>query len=576
MKQILIIALLLASILTNAQTVVNVSDFGAGPNPFTDATASVKSAIAACKSTPGAQLVFPTGRYDFWPEHTEKREYFISNTSTEQECPSKWKNIGMLFEEMENLIVEGNGSQFVFHGKMITWTLDRCRNITLQNFSVDFERPSMSEMTLLEVTPNHIIAQIHPDSKYAIINGKLLWYGEGWGITRYHVILEDTVASTGIYSSWNPVLNGTTTELAPGKIWVDGDFSNTNYKTGHILTLRDPYRDHVGAFVNLSSNIRLDNVTMHYMHGLGIVSQFSENLSYRNVNIVPSRGRAIATFADGMHFSGCKGKVLIEGCHFSGLHDDPVNVHGIYLQIREIHSPTELTIRFMHGQSYGFPAFFENDSVAYIHAKSLQTKETTTVKSTRLISEREMRIELSTPLPTGIGIGDCLENITWTPSLEVRNNRFEMTNTRGLLVTTPREVVIEDNTFYRTGMHAILIASDAGSWFESGAVNDVTIRNNLFDGCGYNSGMNSYTIAISPENHEQSENQWVHSNIRIENNRFRVYEGRVLTAKCTNGIIFRNNIIEDGTFAVAGRDATEHGPRFKLDNCTNVEEKEMK
>jgi hypothetical protein len=39
-------------------------------------------------------------------------------------------------------------------------------------------------------------------------------------------------------------------------------------------------------------------------------------------------------------------------------------------------------------------------------------------------------------------------------------------------------VVIQNNTFYRTGMYPILIADDASGWFESEPLQDVTIRNN--------------------------------------------------------------------------------------------------
>lgn len=564
---------LLITVFVHAQSEINVADFNLEPNTFQDATKQVKQAIAACEGKSGATLVFPKGRYDFWPEKMEKREYFISNTSSEVECPSKIKNVGLLFENMENLTIEGNGSIFVFHGKMITWALDHCKNIKISNLTVDFERPTMSEMKFIDVTPEYITAEVHPDSKYMVMDGKLYWYGDGWGVERYHVILKDITMGTAIYSSWDPIGKGKITTLEPLKIRIDGDFKNTNYKAGQVLTVRDPYRDHVGAFVNLSENVQLENVTMHYMHGLGIVSQFSKDLTYKNVNIVPSRGRAIAAFADGMHFSGCRGEIKVEECHFKGLHDDPVNVHGTYLRITEIHSPEKLTVSFMHHQTYGFPAFFENDTIAFIQAKSLQTKGIALVKKANLVSEREMQIELDTSLPKDIKIGDCLENITWTPSLEVKNNIFEMTNTRGVLVTTPRKVVIENNIFKRTGMYGVLIAGDAGSWFESGAVNDVTIRNNIFDGCGYNFAGNSYAISVEPENHETSLSHPVHRNISIENNIFKIYDTQILRAKSTENLIFENNIIETGTFTSPLTDGEQKkgiAPYFKFDTCSDV------
>ncbi len=556
----------------SAQT-ISVSDFGVQLNSFLDATEGVKKAIESCKNHSGATLVFPKGRYDFYPENAEKREYFISNTSSESECPSKIKNVGLLFENMKNLTVEGNGSLFVFHGKMITYALVGCENIQLQNFTVDFDRPTMSEITFTQVTPTTIEATVHPDSKYAIMDGKVQWFGDNWVSKHFFSILTDSVEGTELYSSWDPLLNSKVTELDLFKLRFEGDFTHTNYKVGKTLTIRDHIRDHVGVFINLSKNVRLNNITMHYMHGLGIVSQFSENLHYNNVQIIPSRKRMIASSADGMHFSGCKGFIKVENCRFKGLHDDPMNIHGTYLQITEIQSPTELVVRFMHSQTYGFPAFFQNDTIAFIRSEALLTYGKAVATKVSRVSDREIRVELSKPIPKDVKIGDCLENLTWTPSLTVRNCRFEMTNTRGLLVTTPREVLIENNYFYRIGMHAIQIAGDAGSWYESGAVQNVTIRKNVFDECGYNIRPESYPIAINPENHEVVKDHWVHHNIYIRENTFNLLDGLILKARSTNNLVFQNNTITQSNWVspLDGRKPEETlPPAFKLENCNKV------
>jgi polygalacturonase len=564
------IAFLFTATCMSAQT-ISVADYGVKPNSFLDATEGVKQAIAACKLQGAKQLIFPEGRYDFWPENAEKREYFISNTSTEAECPSKIKNIGLLFENVKDITIEGNGSVFVFHGKMTTFAFDECENMSLRNVSFDFLRPSMSELTIKELHPDCAIIDIHPDSWFDIIDGKLKFYGEKWSMDRYHGVLSDTIKGTSIYSSFKPILDSKAIKLSPFSVKLEGDFSNTNYKNGHILSIRDPYRDHVGAFIQLSKNIHIENVTMHYMHGLGIVSQFSENLEYRKVKVIPSRGRSIASFADGMHFSGCKGQVLIEDCHFRGLHDDPMNVHGTYLQIRKIHSPTQVTVRFMHGQTYGFPAFYENDTIAFVAVAAIQQKGISAIRKARLTSEREMELELSDPLPKGIGIGDALENLTWTPALTVRGNRFEGTNTRGILVSTPGKVVIENNTFYRTGMYGILIATDANSWFESGAVKDVLIRNNIFEDCGYNLNNDNYAIAIMPGNHVMADKHWVNRNIRIENNIIKTFSGQIIKAKSVNGLTVKENKIQTSSFKTSDNESnTDRNGTFLLNNCTNV------
>ena len=53
---------------------------------------------------------------------------------------------------------------------------------------------------------------------------------------------------------------------------------------------------------------------------------------------------------------------------------------------------------------------------------------------------------------------------------------------RGILISTPGKVIVEDNYFATAGT-PILIEGDTSHWFESGGTEDVLIRNNVFDNC---------------------------------------------------------------------------------------------
>lgn len=533
---------------------IDVKEFGVVPNTFADVTAGVAKAIEASKQQPGSRIVFPKGRYDFWPDRAEENSYFISNTSTVEEYASKKIKAGLLLKRLKNLTIEGNNSTFIFHGKMASWIMDECENIRIQNLKIDYERPGMSEMTIKEIGPARVIATVHPDSKFDIIEGTLQWYGEQWLSKNFHAILIDPVIGVNTHSSWEPFLKSKATVIAPFQVEFKGDFSKFKAKPGDVLTVRDRYRDYVGAFNNRSKNISLHQVHMQFMHGLGIISQFSENIHYDSVFVEPTKesGRQIASSADGMHFSGCKGQITIENCRFKGLHDDAINVHGTHLKIMEVNSGNQLRLRFMHGQSYGFEAFAAGDTIALLKAKTLQIFEKNVVKSMKLINEKEILLTLMTPVKTQFETVDFVENVTWTPALTVRNSKFSGTNTRGILVTTRKKVLIENNHFYRLGMHAILIENDAMGWFESGPVNDLTISNNIFEDCAYNSYPNNYVINIFPQNAELVSNYWVHRNIRILNNTFKVYDDPVLAARSTNGLSFQGNKIIQSNFRKRG------------------------
>lgn len=524
-----------------AQT-VSIADAGILPDTYENATARIQKVIDDAIRTGKTALTFPKGRYDFWPDGAIREKYFISNTSTEKEDSLKIRTIGMLFRNARNLTIDGNGALFVFHGKMTTILLEHCENVKLQNIHVDFERPTMSEMRYAKVANGEVELEIQRGARYAIRDGRLEWFGDGWKTTHFHAVEFDTTLKTMRYSDWKPYANAQATEIGPGRVRFK---THATPKPGNILTVRDIIRDQVGMHIRECKNVTLEDVGMHYMHGLGIVSQYTENVTMRRVTCAPrpETGRIIASSADFMHFSGCRGKVTVEDCRFSGAHDDPINVHGTNLRIIGKPDANALKVRFMHGQSYGFNAFFPGDTVAFVHSASMQRFAGGGIKAVNRLSDRELLLTFEKPVPADLEEHDCVENMTWTPEVLIRGNYFTRTNTRGVLLTTPRKAVIENNTFFRTGMSAVLIEGDAEGWYESGPVRDVTIRNNEFIDCAYQGGPGNAVIAINPSNKVADLKKPVHFNIRIEGNTFKTFDYPVLYAKSTQGLIFGNNRI---------------------------------
>lgn len=569
MKRLLLSACLsvLGMLLAKAQTdTVYVSEFGIHPYTYKNYTVNMQQAIRACKERGTDVLAFEKGRYDFWTEGAVRKEYFITNTSSEQECPSKIKTIGMLFEDMDGLTIEGNGATLMFHGKMTMIAFEHCQQMKLHDLHIDFERPGGSEMTYTKVTPQQVEVRMHPDSRYEIADGRIHLYGEGWRSNKNHCIEYDPESGHFFYSNdWNVLASSKAENIAPGIVRFTTP-ENFHPQTGHTLTVRDIIRDQVGMFIYESKDITLEQVGMHYMHGLGIVSQYTRNITMKEVCCMPREGsgRILASSADFMHFSGCSGKVLITGCRFAGAQDDPINVHGTNLRIIEKTDEKTLRLRFMHAQSYGYNAFFEGDTVAYVKAATMQRMERATVTAVKRVSDRIVEVTLDRRIPNGIELNhDCLENISCTPEVEISRCHFTRTSTRGTLVTTPRKVVIAHNTYYKTGMSAILIEGDAEGWYESGPVEDVRIENNTFVDCAYNGGPGNAVIALNPSNKKVDANAPVHRNIRIIGNVFETAGNPVLYAKSTEAITVKGNTVTDSPATAGNRTQ----PAFWLNGC---------
>ncbi|CAM4299930.1 hypothetical protein FHS16_000614 [Paenibacillus endophyticus] len=524
------------------QTVLQLADFGGMPDSGEDAMSAMQLAIHAASRVDGpVVLECAPGRYDFFASGATRKPYYISNTTSEVENPDVTKTIGVFLKGMREFTLEGNGSLFVFHGKQTMFLVDACEHIVFQNINVDYEQPTVVEMTVLETGARHLILEVHPAYRYEIEEGKLAWVADGWRFLAgpmQELDLEEnrTWRTDNLFEHAVKV-----EEIYRGKLKVHVN-DRPVQTNGNILQVRDGIRDQVGAFIHRSSGVRFTNVGMHFMHGLGIVCQFSENMTFERMDMRPRKetGRTVSAFADFIHFSGCRGLIQVNDSRFSGGHDDPINVHGTHLRIVGQPAQNQVKVRFMHHQTYGFEAFFAGDEVEFVRGKSLNAYHGNKVASAVLLNPREMLLTLERAVPEAIEPEDVVENVTWTPEVSIIGNEFERVPTRGILATTRRKVVIARNRFEKMTMSAVFIADDAESWYESGRVQQVSIRDNHFIACG---NERHPVLFVAPENTLIQAEQPVHSNIHIENNRFETTDALVLSAKSTHNIGFLNNEI---------------------------------
>lgn len=474
---------------------------------------------------------FAPGRYDFDPIHAHREAYHISNTNSD---PEGLKAVGLHLKHAKHIRLTGPGAVIHARGKMMHVCLDTCENITIEGLAFDYHRPTVSEFTVTTAGDDFADLAIHKDSAYTITNGTLTWQGEGW--TETGGLGQELDPATGRVKRMRDPLAGLRfSETEPFIVRATGKH---RLKPGLIYQIRNPFRDYCGAFTRSSRDITWKNVHFRFIHGMGIVSQFSENLTFDSVRIAPDpdSGRTTAAWADCIQASGCRGKFLAQNCLFSGAHDDAINVHGTYLRVIETQPDRhEVKIRFIHHQTFGFPAFFAGDEVEFVRWDSLATYGSNRVASASLLDPHTMLLKLEKPLPADIRENDVLENTTWTPEVEIRGCVVRHIPTRGFLCTTRRKVLIEDNDLHATHMPGLLVSSDAGSWFESGCVRDMLIRNNRFHHCG------EPVIHIDPS--RSAPNTAFHRNIRIENNTFHLRDKLAIGARSTTGLNITGNTI---------------------------------
>ena len=100
------VAVLLSAAAKAASTdTIHAEQFGILPYTYENQTVKMQEALRACKEQGAKVLAFRPGRYDFWSEGAVRKEFFVSNTSSEKECPSKVKTIGIYLEDLADLTI---------------------------------------------------------------------------------------------------------------------------------------------------------------------------------------------------------------------------------------------------------------------------------------------------------------------------------------------------------------------------------------------------------------------------------------------------------------------------------------
>ena len=460
--------------------------------------------------------------------------YYCSNTAKKHENPKGLRRTAIYLKEKKNITVDGNGATVLVHGKMTPMLFDRCENITVKNLTVDYACPTMTEFTILSNDGGNCVIKVNSDCRFRVKGNNLVWQGEPdlngkpyWednyiGNRRYIKVFDPKTEMCSDFKRDNLTFKKIE-QLDETTLRVQLKNKDVAFPAGSIVQTRNIVRDQTGSLFERCKNLRFENLRIKFMHGLGMVSQFCENVSYINCDLTPKEGRTIASTADFFQFSGCKGNLVVDSCKARGAQDDYINVHGTHLRIvKRKKRENSIVVRFMHAESWGFQAFEAGDELEYIKWDTLIPYDSTKVVRFEKLSDTDIKLYLDRPLPHNLKVGkDVVENATWTPNLYVKNCDFGPTSGRGILCTTRGKVIIENNRFYKLWGPALLIEDDCNFWFESGYTKEIIFRNNKVISCDYaKTWKSSPVIRYTPKVMNQDSKEFVHGKLILKGNSF--------------------------------------------------------
>lgn len=496
------------------------------------------------------------GRYDFYPSDAQKREYYISNHDQNQP-----KIVGICLEGWDNLCIDGGGAELIFHGQMLPIAVINSSDIVLKNFSIDFENPHIAQVEIIENKGDEgITFLVEPWVRYRIgENGYFETYGEGWKYNQYTGIAFEKDSRHIVYNTSDLWIDTKDVKEIGARTLHAPNWKDARLRPGNKIAMRTWDRPAPGIFLKKCLNTYIKNVDVHYAEGMGLLAQLCTDIRLNEFNVClrdENDPRYFTTQADATHFSQCKGLIRSENGLYEAMMDDAINVHGIYLKVKERKDEHTLICSYEHAQAWGFSWGEIGDSVCFIKSKSMEEmshrniiKDIKPFDKEEVKGCREFMISFEDKLPEALGGEEDygIENLSWTPEVIFRKNIIRNNRARGALFSSPLRTICEKNVFDHTSGTAILLCGDCNGWYESGAVRDLVIRRNTFINALTN--MFQFTnavISIYPEIPDlESQKGYFHGGksdaIVIEKNHFITFDKPLLYAKSVDGLIFRNN-----------------------------------
>ena len=546
-----------------------------------DASPAVLSRFRQAKQYPITKIIFEKGTYHFYPDKAFEKFTRISNHD------DVLAKTAMPIFGMQDLTIDGQGSTFIFHGRMIPFLIEDSKNITIMNVAVDWAVPFHSEGLIVanDVKNNSFDMELSEEYPYEIRNGQLIFVKEYYEHTLGQSILFDPTRNaiafnTEVYTPITATRNSTVQhnldkiqykyktdprskvekvrgkednlrveEIKPGTVRI------FNHKqqlppVGMVLVCKgDQSLNRLApAFrITATEGFNAKNVNIHHAGGMGLIAENSSDLILDSFNVTPSQGRMVSTTADATHFVGCRGKVVLKNCTFNNQLDDATNVHGTYQEVIDILGSNSIGVRMGHAQQQGFIIGRATDTIGLVRLEnSFFPYDHLTLKNTEYINGRYQIISFNEDLPATLKVGDLIENIQGYPDLLVQNCNISRNRARGLLISNPKNTLIENN-YFSTEMEAILIPVESSHWFESGNAANLIIRNNTFQDnqhSGFNRGV--IRFVTDDENHNIA-----FKNIEIINNKFHQFDNLILEISNVDGLLFQDNTITNsGNFTM--------------------------
>lgn len=308
------------------------------------------------------------------------------------------------------------------------------------------------------------------------------------------------------------------------------------------------------TLINYSGPFHFEDCTFWSSTTGCIAECFSDGGStYRNLKIMPgpkplgaTHRRMLSMSGDAFHLTADRRGPVIENVYFEGLHDDGINIHGIYCCIDTVKDKNHLILASKALEC-------RDGDTLRIYDEDLNRIQTVRIiKSTEITESYHPQEELFYQAPYAVFKPQRYYDLTvdteilaqrgdWVVNedcigagMVVRGCTFYNIRPRGVLIKSS-DALVENCVFDHISGAGVRIIPEH-DWLECDYSQNVVVRNNYIRHCGFDNDFCGHGITV--DGHEAIE----HRNIVIEDNVFEDNYGEDIHLSCAQDVDIRRNV----------------------------------
>ena len=444
----------------NPQTniVISLGDYLTGHTVFE----AMQLALTACQSQHAARLVIPLGKYVF----------------DDPKIPAQQSHIAV--SNQSDLIIDGQGSEFVFHFPTNGFNFFNVQRVIVRNLIVD---------TDMQLASLGVVHKVGANTNIQILDA-------------YPVTASTPVAIVAPYDIQNLKWASSADVLNPWEVYFPTNVTFVGPQTfsapafnslldGEGVVVEHHYGDG-SAFAGTFKDLGIEDVTIYGFDGNGFSFDGTRGLRLSRCRVMqrPGTNRPVSTTANASNIRNIAGDILIEDCDFSGMGDDAVDLHVPWFQVTQKLDARTILVKKQIPNIPVINGFGPGAVLRFAKPDSLTEYARANVTQVAFDSNTGIyTLTVDQDLPPSLAVNDLVINLSLSNHrFLVRRNYFHQHRGRGLVIESP-DGVIENNRVKDTTYGSLQVFTETLYFGVGPGSENLIIRNNTFDGCGYgNSG----------------------------------------------------------------------------------------